>query len=263
MEAQSPIDAETQAVQALPPRPFQFNLRHLLLGVLGISVILAIGVPYFRMELRQAEELRCGNNLKQIAVGLHTYHDVWKCFPPVFTTDGNGKPMHSWRVMIVPCMEGTAWFDRYDMNEPWNGPNNRKLGQHGSPPYWRCPTDRRTGREMTNYVAVYGPGTAWDINKATRFNEIGDGMSRTILIVEIRNSDIHWMEPRDIHINDLKLKFNATDGPSLGSYHIEGALVAMADGSVRLLSPDEIAEHLQAMLTIAGGERTPQPTSED
>jgi hypothetical protein len=168
--------------------------------------------------------------------------------------------MHSWRVLIVPFLESNPWYSYYDMNEPWNGPNNRKLGQQVFYCY-RCPSDRRTGREMTNYVAIYGPGTAWDTNKITNFDAIanGDGMSRTILVVEIRDSDIHWMEPRDIHIDDLKLTLNAKDGPSIGSYHIEGALIAKADGSVHLLSPDEFGEHLRGMLTIAGREHVPGP----
>ena len=264
MAARSPIDPAPASAQAPPQRPFQFTLRGLLLVVLTISVLLAVIVPLVRLARREGERQQCGNNLKQIALALHTYHDTWKRLPPVVISDANGKPMHSWRVLIVPFLESNPWYSYYDMNEPWNGPNNRKLGRQIFHCY-RCPSDRRTGREMTNYVAIYGPGTAWETNKITNFDMIakGDGMPRTILVVEIRNSDIHWMEPRDIHIDDLKLQFNAKDGPSLGSYHVEGALVAMADGSVRTLSPDEIATELKAMLTIEGGERTSrQPTGE-
>ena len=112
---------------------------------------------------------------------------------------------------------------------------------------------------MTNYVAIYGPGTVWDVNRRTSLGEITDGTCNTILVVEIRNSDIHWMEPRDIHINDLKIGFNAKDGLSLGSYHVEGAMIAKADASAHMLSPEEIRRHLKAMLTIAGGE----PSSDD
>jgi hypothetical protein len=252
MDARLPVDAEAQAAEAQPPRPFQFTLRGLLLTVLAVSVLLAIGVPLFRMARREADRLQCGNNLKQIAIALHTYHDTWKCLPPVMTTDANGNPMHSWRVMIWPQLGSGPGFAQYDFDEPWNGPNNRKLSQHGVP-CWRCPSDRRSPPEMTNYVAIYGPGTAWEQNKIIQFDAIakGDGMSQTILVVEIRNSDIHWMEPRDIHINDLKPEFNAKNGPSLGSYHIEGAMIALADGSVHILSPEEIATKLPAMLTIA------------
>ena len=234
-------------------RPFQFTLRHLLLGMLAICVLLAAGVPLIRLANRQAEQMQCGNNLKQIVIALHNYHDTWKSFPPLITTDASGKPMHSWRMFILPFLESSPAYSQYNMNEPWNGPNNRKIGHYGAHIY-RCPSDRRTKPEMTNYVAIYGPGMAWDVNRQTQFADFTDGTMSTILVVEIRNSDIHWMEPRDIHIDDLKLTLNAKDGPSLGSYHIEGAMVAMADGSVRLLSPDDVETHLRAMLTIAGGE---------
>ncbi len=234
-------------------RPFQFTLMHLLLGMLAISVLLAICVPLIRFANRETERMQCGNNLKQIAVALHTYHDTWKSLPPVITTDANGKPMHSWRLVNWPMLESQPYFSLYDFSEPWDGLNNRKLAPYAAH-IFRCPSDHRTKAHMTNYVAIYGPGTAWDVNRGTRFADITDGTSNTLLIVEIRNSDIHWMEPRDIHIKDLKLQFNAEDGPSLGSYHIEGAMIAKADGSVHLLSPDEITERLKDMLTIAGGE---------
>lgn len=266
MKARSPIEVETQAANA-PPPPFQFTLRGLLLVVLAISVILAIGVPLFRMAHREGERMHCRNNLKIIAVALESYHATWKSLPPVITTDASGKPMHSWRMRIWPFLQShPKHLPDYRWSEPWNSPNNRKLAPY-SYGLFHCPADRRTKPEMTNYVAIYGPGTAWDVNKTTRLADIvgGDGMSETILIVEIRDSDIHWMEPRDIHIKDLKFTFNAKDGPSLGSYHVEGAMIAKADGSVHLLSADEIAERLKDMLTIAGGEprstagATPRP----
>ena len=76
MDARSPIDAEAQAADAQPPRPFQFTLRGLLLVVLGISVTLAVLVPLVRSARREEGRMQCGNNLKQIAIALHTYHDT-------------------------------------------------------------------------------------------------------------------------------------------------------------------------------------------
>jgi type II secretory pathway pseudopilin PulG len=253
-----PAERPNPVTESPPERPFQFTLTQLLLVVLVLSILLAVCVPLIRHANRQAEQMQCANNLKQIGVALHTYHDTWKCLPPVFTTDASGKPMHSWRVAIWPQLESGPYFDQYDFSEPWDGPNNRKLAAVGVP-CWRCPSDRRTKPVMTNYVAIYGPGTAWDVNKVTRFADITDGTSNTVLVVEIRNSDIHWMEPRDIHVKDLKLTFNAQNGPSLGSYHIEGAMIVKADGSVHMLSPVAIAERLEDMLTIAGGERHDGP----
>ena len=190
-------------------------------------------------------------NLYQIGAALHTYHDMWGALPPAITTSSDGKPMHSWRILVFPYLDVAT--GPYDFSEPWNGPNNRKLAPNAAH-IFGCPSDRRTKPEMTNYVAIYGPGTAWDVNRAARLAGITDGTANTVLVVEIRNSDIHWMEPRDIHIRDLRFVLNATDGPSPGSYHVEGAVVACADGSVHVLSAEEVAQHLRALLTISGGE---------
>src|SRR5262245_43438904 len=117
----SPKLAVSQQLPAAPrQRPFQFSLRHLLLGMLAICVLLAAGVPLVRMANRQAEQMQCGNNLKQIAIALHNYHDTWNSLPPVITTDASGKPMHSWRVFILPFLESSPANSQYNMNEPWN-----------------------------------------------------------------------------------------------------------------------------------------------
>src|SRR5262245_51181071 len=129
-------------------RPFQFSLRQLLFVVVAVSVLLAVGVPLYRLFRRDSERRQCRHNLTQIAVALHTYHDTWKVFPPVMWTDQTGKPMHSWRVLIWPQIESSPYFSQYNFNEPWDGPKNRKL--HGVYAFlWRCPSDRKTAPEMT------------------------------------------------------------------------------------------------------------------
>lgn len=74
-----------------------------------------------------ARRAQCSNNLKQIAFSLHSYHDRYGCFPPAYIADEEGKPMHSWRVLILPFIEEQALYDRYAFTEPWDGPSNRRL----------------------------------------------------------------------------------------------------------------------------------------
>ncbi len=45
--------------------------------------------------------MECSNNMKQIALALHNYHDTYRTFP-AYTVDGNGQPLHSWRTLILP-----------------------------------------------------------------------------------------------------------------------------------------------------------------
>ena len=118
---------------AVQPRPFQFRLWHLLVAMAMISVMLAVLVPLFRMARQRAQRMESANNLKMIAIGLHNYHDTWRSFPPAYQCDANGKPAHSWRMLITPFMEDAyPVYQRYNFAEPWNGPNNSRLAP-------RCP----------------------------------------------------------------------------------------------------------------------------
>src|SRR6478672_5330638 len=58
------------------------------------------GPPHGRMA--------CSNHLKQIGIALQNYHDVYGSFPPAYVADANGRPMHSWRVLILPFAEHKA-----------------------------------------------------------------------------------------------------------------------------------------------------------
>src|SRR6185437_16399328 len=68
----------------------------------AIVVVLALFLPAIEQPRGDGRKSQCNNNLKQVGLGLQNYNDIYKCFPPVYTTDENGKPMHSWRVLILP-----------------------------------------------------------------------------------------------------------------------------------------------------------------
>ncbi|MDZ7616266.1 MAG: DUF1559 domain-containing protein [Patescibacteria group bacterium] len=64
----------------------------------------------------------CTNNLKQVALGLLNYHGRYRVFPPAHLADGDGRPMHSWRVLILPFLEREDIYSQYRFDEPWDGP---------------------------------------------------------------------------------------------------------------------------------------------
>jgi hypothetical protein len=66
----------------------------------------------------------CRRQLRHIAIALQNYHDVHGQLPPAYLPDSRGRPMHSWRVLLLPFLEMQALYDQYDFNEPWDGPNN-------------------------------------------------------------------------------------------------------------------------------------------
>ncbi len=122
---------------------------------------------------------QCKNSLKAIAIALHNCHDVWSCFPPPFVADERGRPLHSWRVLILPYFEFDDFrplYDAYDFSEPWDGPHNLSLGDR-MPPVYRCPADEpdREGAPSTSYVAIVGPHTCWSAGAHVTF---ADGFGR-------------------------------------------------------------------------------------
>ena len=70
--------------------------------------------------------------------------------------------MHSWRVLILPCLQELALYDQYDFNEPWDGPNNHKLAGQ-IPSMYRCPSSNSpVGASLaTKYLAIVGSKTIW------------------------------------------------------------------------------------------------------
>ena len=239
------------AAEPKPPRPFQFRLSQLLVAMGMLGVFLAVSVPAYRAARRAAQRTESGNNLHNILIALHNYHDVWNTFPPAYECDASGSRVHSWRVLISPFIQKSSFYDQYSFAEPWNGPNNRQLANmlRGC---WRAPGDPKNS-VMTSYVAIVGPGTAWAGEQSTNLASIRDGTNHTILVVEISNSDIHWMEPRDLSVEELEAWLDLNRKPHLGA-EIEGGLVGYADGHVEYLPRETTLKKLRALLTPAGND---------
>ena len=199
--------------------------------------------------------MQCSKLLKQIGLGLQNYHDFYGSFPPAHVADAQGKPMHSWRVLILPFMEHKPLYDKYRFDEPWDGPNNSKLHKEIVEVFC-CPSrPKQQPRTETSYVAVVGPRTAWPGTKAVQLSDVIDGTSNTILVTEVTNSGIHWMEPRDLHVNQMPMAVNAERGQGISSPHPNVALAVYADGHTQQITKNTPTEILRALLTINGGEQ--------
>jgi hypothetical protein len=230
-------------------------------GFVVSSCSLLVPVIHFPHPHSPNHRGTCHMNLKQIALALHNYHDTYGSFPPAYIADTSGRPMHSWRVLLLPFLEQQALYDQYRFDEPWDGPNNRQLAAY-MPRVFCCPSDPGANPDLplTSYLAVVGPETAWPDEKACEFRDIKDGTSNTLLVVESHGSGIHWMEPRDLHTGQMAREINPSHGQGICSCHgakRDLAQVALADGSVHVLFNDLTREEVETLLTIAGGEGDP------
>ena len=154
------------------------------LVLFGFLLLLGLLLPAISCAREAARRCACTNNIRQIALALLNYRQANGCFPPAYIVDKNGRPAHSWRVLILPYLEGQTLYQQYNFNEPWDGPNNKKLLAGRPPMCFVCPSDgniRISGTACTSYAAVVGADAAWP--GKTSGKPTGDP-SQTILLVE-------------------------------------------------------------------------------
>ena len=217
----------------------------------GLAITSCLLLPALVPPRVNYRSVACINNLKQIGLAMEGYEDAYGSLPPAYIVDANGKPMHSWRVLILPFCEGAAIYKQYKFSEPWDGPNNKKLHNLTISPYC-CPSS--TKPTDTSYLAVVGPGTVWPGAQATNTKMVTDDPASTIMLVEVANSGIHWMEPRDLPISATSAGVNPQTALGISASHGERANALLRDGSTGRLDSRTPAEVLQALLTINGGE---------
>ncbi|MCA9139107.1 MAG: protein kinase [Planctomycetales bacterium] len=186
------------------------------------------------------------NNLKQIAIAFHNFHDTYRKLPgSVNLKEGaantHGKPIQpfSWRVGLLPFVEGTALFEQYRFDEPWDSENNLKLLDK-MPDVYRSPRaaeDQPVG--YTNYQGYATGNSALGTEGGVGFREFRDGTSNTLLVIETKSS-VPWTKPEDLNDQSEPIFFSPI-------------IYAMADGSVQemeKLDPDQ----LKKLITRDGGE---------
>jgi hypothetical protein len=251
---------------AEPTAKPRFSLRSLFYATMAICILLAVLVTVIRTARLTLQRMECATNIKQIALALHNYHDVHRKFPSAITYAADGTPMHSWRLSILPFMEANT-LPSYNFGEPWNGPTNcRFLG--GTPvtrqgtdgtvcpstpclPVYRCPSAAQTqDPTCTNYVMLIDDQPGKPNGPPHRPGSVPPSIDdkSAVIVIEIADSDIHWLEPRDVLLSELSMKINDRSQRSLSSYH-GGACVAHADGTVELLDDARTEQRVRELLT--------------
>jgi hypothetical protein len=206
--------------------------------------------PLVQGRRAAAKRLQSVNNLKQLCLAMHNYAQSHQGrFPAAVMYGPDGKTPHSWRVAVLPYLEQQALYDQYKFDEPWDGPNNRKLLDK-MPLLFAHPD---SPRNSPAYYMPTGPHTISPDNQGSSFPQITDGTSNTIALVEARR-DIPWTKPEDIPIVGVGEGLNNAPLPPLGGFSAGGFNAAIADGSVRFISEKIDPTVLKALFSRDGGE---------
>jgi hypothetical protein len=191
------------------------------------------------------------NNLKQLALAMHSYNDVHRNKLPahaIYSKDGK-TPLLSWRVAVLPFVEQDGLYREFKLDEPWDSEHNRKLIPK-MPIVYLDPLGRAAADAgKTHYQVFVSGGAPWERgpNSPSIPRSFPDGTSNTILIAEAAEPVI-WTKPDDLTYDPIQPL------PKLGSDATVGIVVALADGSVRVLTAKVTEKTLRAAITAAGNE---------
>ncbi|HLA83523.1 MAG TPA: DUF1559 domain-containing protein [Thermoguttaceae bacterium] len=203
-----------------PRKPAGFTLVELLVVIAIIGVLIALLLPAVQAAREAARRLQCSNNLKQLALALHNYHDGFNSLPYGATSSND----LGWRVFILPYIEGKDLYNRFQFNKntnPGDPTNNLPLALTPVPHYF-CPSATLLLADYSSsiidgkmaytahYFGVAGPeggdpmGKAYDVqpsgnvtygenakdgvlttNEIFTIADITDGTSNTLAIGEI------------------------------------------------------------------------------
>ncbi|MEX2119490.1 MAG: DUF1559 domain-containing protein [Pirellulales bacterium] len=238
-------------------------------GWSGFAILLVLGVCFFlcagglvvffrnlaRMAQAQMEAAECSTQMQRIVLALDAYHGDFSVYPPAIVKDAQGRPAHTWRVLLLPYLDKPEQdlHAEYRFDEAWDGPNNRRLAER-MPLVYGCPCDPGQLDSQTSYLAVIDPATglisAPPANTTNR-PPVKGKPAAPLLLVEVCESGINWLEPKDIAY--------IPGGPApLGqrtrfSYHPRGGSnVILDDATPQMLSGEE----LKPLLT-----RSPPPAA--
>ena len=184
-----------------------------------------------------AARMQCTNHQKLIGLAFHNYHDAHGALPPLYTVDDEGKPLHSWRVLILPYIEQQAMYSQIRLDKSWDSEHNRQF-HYQMPSIYKCPSHPGDPRGDCSYSAIAGyslvPAKKARSVVGLNFNDFIDGLSETYALVEVREA-LNWMDPMtDISWEDI------AQGKRVGSYHSEVVNVLRLDVSVIVIRQSEL-----------------------
>jgi hypothetical protein len=199
-----------------------------------------------------ADHKASSDSLKKLVLAFHEYADQHRGeMPPAAVVGPDGKPLYSWRVLLLPYLGEKKLFDQFKRDEAWDGPTNKKL--LAQMPKVFAPVAGEARKEHKTFYQVFiGPETPFPGKPPNRGPRLPasfpDGTANTFLVVEA-GAAVPWTAPFDLPYDAKK------PVPKLGGLFPDGYHVATADGSVRYFkkgNPSDLTLRLAIMPNDGG-----------
>ncbi|MEW4568867.1 DUF1559 domain-containing protein [Tautonia sp. JC769] len=253
-----------------PVRAGGFTLIELLVVIAIIGVLIALLLPAVQSAREAARRAQCLNNLRQMGIAFHGYHDAHRTFAPGGWLRASTPSLRwiAWSALLLPHIEQASLYESLNIDLPYNDPTNATAGATVLSVYL-CPSSSRPeprveGRGGCDYGGIYGERITSPNNppKGTMLYDspvsipmIRDGTSGTLLVSEDSAfSDGQWLHARNVMDQAFPINKAPAFENDIRSEHPGGANALFADGSARFLKETIAPRPLAAICTRAGGE---------
>jgi len=162
----------------------------------------------------------------------------------------DGRPLYSWRVLLLPYLEEQQLYEEFRLSEPWDSEHNLRLVGR-MPRTYAAPWTRRVEVPPHHTVCrvLVGPGTAFERDGLGLSADFPDGLGNTLLFVEA-GAPVPWTKPEEI-------RFDPDQSLELRGLFRKGFRGCTADGSYRFIRDDTAEEFIRAAATRNGNEPGP------
>lgn len=210
-----------------------------------IPIMIALLLPAVQQAREAARITQSKNNLKQIGLGMHNFHDVHQHFPPQ-DLKPDEQPQ-SWMVELLPYLDQAPLYNTINRQAPWDDPNNM-IAMSARVPAFLNPSietqiDPLTGQGLGHYA---GNSYIFNLEKPMSIRDMKDGTSNTMLAGSVASSFRPWGDPGNVR----DPANGVGPGPTQYLHSPRGrqiAIILMGDGSVRTISPDIAAGVMDAL----------------
>lgn len=203
------------------------------------------------------ETAQSQQNLQQIGTAVQKHHDAKGVFPNNSYEPRPGqppRPLLSWRVHLLPYLGQDGLYKQFKLDEPWDGPNNRRLLNQMPAVYGSPEAQKKAGPGKTFYRGfgaprgIFEPATANRPDPRVRMTDVKDGLQNTLMVVDAGDA-VEWTKPEAIDFSPGKPR------PTFGGAYpnLPFALVLMADGTVHQMRKDVPDDTLRKLIDRADG----------
>lgn len=248
-----------------------FTLVELLVVIAIIGILVGLLLPAVQAAREAARKTSCKNNMRQLGIALHNYHNAHRCLPTgcIEWRGYNAPPSHrqfAWSAFILPFLEQTNVYNQIDFNVPFDAPVNAPAAAKRLSVY-ECPTapERHLTRGQTDYGGLFGERIVdrrpddgvFLYDQRIAFRDVRDGTSNTLAIAEdVGGPDSEWINGRNVFVQSGGINDpNAWSGDNeIRSKHTGGAMLIFVDSHVEFVSENIDRQVLGSLITRANGE---------